>query len=119
MSQDNPQGTRNNPFKPSDETEAMNAIVQQASAVRQLTKQEMLQTLSPAALATMVERIGSKMWVVLDSTGRSVAYDPALRQPFHHNNKKFAETVAKEIGGTAVTWSEALRILSERNKPND
>lgn len=115
MSQDNPQ----NPFKPGDNPDVVNDIIRQMSEVRRLTRDELLQSMSPTTLAHLVDRIGKNMWVVLDSTGRTVAYDPALRQPFHHNNKKFAETVAKEIGGHAVTWSEALRILSDRNKPND
>jgi len=114
MSQDNP----SNPFRPTGD-DPTKELVRQANEVRKLTKQELLQSMSPNSLALMVDRIGKNMWVVLDSTGRSVAYDPALRQPFHHNNKKFADSVAKEIGGHAVTWAEAIRVLSERNKPND
>jgi|LakMenE01Jun11ns_1017448.scaffolds.fasta_scaffold9905299_3 hypothetical protein len=112
MSQDKPQS---NPFA-GQQPEVTADIVKQMSQVRRLTRDEMLQSLSPNMLAQMVDRIGKNMWVVLDSTGRTVAYDPALRQPFHHNNKKFAETVAKEIGGVAVTWADALRVISERNK---
>ena len=64
----------------------------------------------------MVDRIGKDVWVVVSADGRSVVQDPALRQPFHHRNKKFADMVAQEVGGSAVTLEEAIRILTEKNR---
>ena len=115
MSHDNP----TNPFRTNEPHDVVGDIVRQAQQVRRMTKQEVLSSMSPRELALLVDRIGKNMWVVVDSSGRTVAYDPALRQPFHHNNRKFAEAVAAEVGGTAMLWSDALAVLTKNNKPND
>lgn len=115
MSQDQP-----NAFKGHDgPVDAQAEIIRQMSEVRRLTKEEILQSMPQLELARMIERIGKNMWVVLDKTGRTLAIDPALRQPFHHNNKKFAESVAKELDGVVVTAHDAIRILTDKNRPND
>jgi len=115
MSQDNPA----NPFSANEPQDVVGEVIRQAQEVRRLTKQEILSSMSPRELALLVDRIGKNMWVVLDSTGRTVAFDPALRQPFHHNNRKFAEQVADEIGGHAMLWSDAIAVLTKNNKPTD
>lgn len=105
-----------NPFEPSD---AVSELVRQANKVRRLTRQEILNALPPSVLASMVDRIGGSMWVVVDSEGKTVLMDPALRQPFHTPNRKFAEVTAKEVRGVAMVFSEAIKVITERNKPND
>jgi hypothetical protein len=78
-----------------------------------------MQLMPPEMLGALVEKIGGSTFVVLNHTGSTVLQDPALRLPFHTKNKKFAEMVAKESSGTVVTFSEALRIITDKSKPND
>ncbi len=81
-----------------------------------LSRDDILKAISPQVLGDMVDRIGKSSWVVVSKDGRSVVKDPATGYPFKHNNRKFAEMVAKETGGVAVLFSEAIRILTDSSR---
>jgi hypothetical protein len=77
-----------------------------------------LRQMPESALARMTLRIGESTFVVMNKAGSSVVQDPTTRLPFKTNNKKYAELVAKELGGVAVTWNEALVQLTKYNNPH-
>lgn len=108
-----------NPFNtPQGDPARPSITYKDLAGVRRLTQEEVLRAMPESELAAMVERLGKDRFVVLSRDGMTVVQDPATRLPFFHTNKKFAEMVAKEVGGVAVTWAEAVKVLSEKNKPN-
>jgi hypothetical protein len=98
---------------------AMQSVQQRMMNVHRLSKDEVLAHMTPDQLAGIVDKIGAKTLVVVDKTGRTVLKDPALRLPFHTTNAKFADMVAKEVGGVVLTFTEAIKVITDRNKPND
>jgi len=98
---------------------AMQSVQQRMMNVHHLSKDEVLAHMTPDQLAGIIDKIGTKTLVVVDRAGKTVLKDPALRLPFHTTNAKFADQVAKEVGGVVLTFSEALKVITERNKPND
>ena len=103
------------PSSPDDVTR----ILAELSSARRLTKQEVLSSIPTADLGRMIDRIGKDWYVVLSKDGRSCLHDPVLRRPYTVKNKKFAEYVAAEVDGVVTTLAEGIRVLTERNKPND
>lgn len=104
-----------NPFNNTpDNDAALERIITSASSVRRLTKDEVLRAMPEDVLARIVDRIGGDLFVVLSDDGRSLLADPATRAPFRHNNRKFAELVAKEIGGVVTTYSDAIKTLTNK-----
>jgi hypothetical protein len=104
-----------NPFTPEDERVWQSAVTA-AQSVRTLTRDDVLRSMPADDLAYFVNKVGQNFYTVLSADGRSVVFDPALRRPFIHNNRKFADSVAKEIGGSVATLADAIRIVTERNK---
>lgn len=64
---------------------------------------------------------GGVLWVVMDKHCTTVAQWPGQTKPFHTKSKKFAESVAQQMGGVAVTHREALELVatSPCNFPKD
>lgn len=104
----------NNPFVPSDGAEEVSKIVKEFQGVRTLSRDEIIRHMPASDLAYFIEKVGRNNWTVLSPDGLSVAYDPAMKRPMIHNNKKFAEMVAKEIGGVAITVQEAIKVLTDK-----
>ena len=104
-----------NPFTPDDERLWQSAVTA-AQSVNTLSRDDVLRTMPPSDLAHFVTKIGRKFFTVVSSDGRSVVFDPAMKRPFIHNNKKFAEMVAKEVDGVVLTLEEAIRVVTEKNQ---
>lgn len=102
-------------LSPSDEA-AFNQAISNLSSVRRLTPEEVMREIPRGELARLVDRIGAALFCVINKAGTTVVQDPATHKPFRHNNRKFAEMVAKEHGGVVVTVGEAIRIISDHNK---
>lgn len=57
------------------------------------------------------------LWVVLSADKSTVLVDPGLgNKPFSTTNKKRAEQVAKESGGFAVPYKEAMDAVLKHPK---
>jgi len=101
------------------EQEEFYNLLNQIPSPGQLSKQDILSSIPAKDLARIIDRIGSGLYVIITKDGKSVMKDPALRRPFSTNNLKFAESCAKEIGGIAISFNEALKIITNNNKPTD
>lgn len=104
-----------NPFTPEDQR-IWDSVITQAQAVKTMSRDDVLQNMPAADLAHFVNKIGRKFYTVVSKDGRSVVFDPAMKRPFIHNNKKFAELVAKEVDGVVLTLEEAIKTVTERNR---
>lgn len=63
-------------------------------------------------------RLAKTTYVVLvkDDQGRlTLIADPGMNQPWHSQNKRFADTVASECDGMAATWEDAFKLLLKDN----
>lgn len=104
-----------NPFTPEDER-LWQSAVSAAQSVQTLSRDDILRAMPASDLSHFVTKIGRRFFTVVSADGRSVVFDPAMKRPFIHNNKKFAESVAKEIGGVVLTLEDAIRVITEKNQ---
>jgi len=104
-----------NPFTPED-VRSLQSAVTAAQSVKTLSREEILRDMPSSDLSHLVEKIGKKFYTVVSADGCTVLYDPMMQRPFAHNNKKFAETVAKETDGVVLTLEEAIKTITSKNK---
>jgi len=77
---------------------------------------------------TEINKKGKVLYVVMDKYRTTVVKQPGLEKPFSTHNKKFADSVAREIGeknpkfgGVVETLRDALKLVSTSpcNLPKD